>query len=333
MKARVTVRPPSKSKVPASTPASPEPRQRALTALASEVSHLGPDRRRNGSFSLHHQFSSSSLSTSRTALISPDLSPPSQSPIHNQNDFPSQEGLRPIKVKAKVSGLAKSNAADTSPVSPTLSLPPTRLTHTRSYVSASHIQIPKPPSPAPPENQFYPITTAVPSASPYRFASTRHSPPNHQHQYRPFLPSEDSFIGYGRPTFTPKTDLTSIALPPQSPPTSTVSFSSHSSLSYNTEASADLPRKFSTFGRSKQQPQAHTRRSSVLSVPDGHTNGMIARVDAPFSRDNQEVDGETDGDSDGSEHKVKAEAKSNRKVFHCYLFKSKMTSNRQNPDR
>jgi hypothetical protein len=40
----------------------------------------------------------------------------------------------------------------------------------------------------------------------------------------------------------------------------------------------------------------------------------MSRADAAVNWDSQEVDGETDGDSDSSEHKVKAEAKSNRKV-------------------
>jgi len=37
-------------------------------------------------------------------------------------------------------------------------------------------------------------------------------------------------------------------------------------------------------------------------------------VDVPVNRDDQDVDGETDDDSEASEHKVKAEAKSNRKI-------------------
>ena len=41
---------------------------------------------------------------------------------------------------------------------------------------------------------------------------------------------------------------------------------------------------------------------------------MIPRVDISVKQDGQEEDGETDSDSEGPEHKVKAKAKSNRKV-------------------
>ena len=245
------------------------------------------------------------------------MSPVKSSPsLPSANGLQSQAGLRPIKVKSKISGLAKYSAVNTGAISPTPSISSPRLTHSRSHitsVSASHILTTKPPSPVSPEEQFYPITTAVRAASPYRFATTRNGPPNNQHHYRPFLPNDDQFINYSRPTSAATADTTTVTLPPQSPPTSALSFSSHSSVSYNTETSAESLGNFSALGsRARPLPQAHRRRSSVLSAFDDHASGMIPMVEVPSG---QEMDGETDGDSAGSAHKVKAEAKSNRKVL------------------
>lgn len=299
VKARVTIHQNPKSNTITS---SPEPRQRSFTAVASDASEANHERQRSGSFSFHHEFSSSSLGISPT---SPTTSSSSQNP---------QLGLQPIKVKSKVSRLAKSNSADTtSPVSP-LSSP--RLTHSRSRVpsiSASHIQFSKPPSPAPPEQQFYPITTAVPAASPYRFVTTRQNN-NQHHRYQPILPNDDHFVTHSKRS---QADPTVIPLPPQSPPTSALSFSSHSSLSYNTETSAENLRTFSALGlRTNQQRQGHGRALSVRSSLDGPVDGAIPRVDLPMNQDDHFEGGETEDDSEGSERKVKAEAKTNRKVFY-----------------
>ena len=304
MKARVTVHSPAKS-----TASPPDSRQRAFTAVASDVSQANDERRRSGSFSLNRRLSYSSLGTSN--LIPSATSSPSQSPVLPQNHFPSQTGLGPIKVKSKISGLAK--PAD-SPLVPSLSS--TRVTHRVPSVSASHIQVSKPPSPAPTEHQIYPITTPIPTANPYRFATTRHSPPNNQHHhYQPFLSNDDHAINYNRQTSGPTVDPTVIPLPPLSPPTSAVSFSSHSSLSYNTETSAESPRTFSALGSPVSRPlQGHLRGSSVRSTSGSLVDGGIRRVDVSGTNDSQEVNVDTDGDSEAPEHKVKAEAKSNRKV-------------------
>lgn len=312
VKARVTVHTPSKSTDAVSTPSSPESRQRAFTAIGSDVSRSNHDRQRRGSFSLHHTYSSSSLNASHT-FTSPVTSP-SQLPAV---DYP-QSGLGPIKVKAKISGLAKSTTDNASSLSFS---PSTRPTHSRTRApSISSSIVTKSASGSPPtsDQQVYPITTGVRAASPYRFATSKHSPPSNQHHYRPFLPSDEQLGNRNKPGLGVKVDPAAIPLPPLSPPTSAVSFSSHSSLSYT---STDSPRSFSTIA-SRVSPQAHShkRELSIRSTPDDAANGVVLKADVSVhDDDNLDNDGEAEGKFGSAERKVKAEAKSNRKVRVVYI--------------
>lgn len=312
VKARVTAHTPSKSTDNVSTPSSPESRQRALTAIASDASRSNHDRRRRGSFSLHHTYSSSSLNTSNIFVVSPVTSSPNRSPVV---DNP-QTGPGAFKIKSKISGLAKSPADNVSSLSPS---PSTRPTHSRTRapsISSSVITKSISASPSAPDQQFYPITTAVRAASPYRFATSKYSPPTNHHHYRPFLPNDEQPGNYNKPSLGAKVDPAAIPLPPLSPPTSALSFSSHSSLSY-TSTSTDSHRSISTIG-SRVNPQArgHKRELSIQSTSDDPANGVIPKMDVSVLSDSVDGDGEeTDGESGGSERKVKAEAKSNRKVL------------------
>lgn len=68
-----------------------------------------------------------------------------------------------------------------------------------------------------------------------------------------------------------------------------------------------------------QQALGHKRGLSLRSVPDDAMNGVAPRFEVPVRRDSLDVDADSDGDSGGSEHKVKAEAKSIRKVHYSYF--------------
>jgi hypothetical protein len=176
---------------------------------------------------------------------------------------------------------------------------------------------------------IYPITTAVPAASPYRFtqsrpptvrnpppaaASTFHqslSSPTNDHRPSPRL---DNIV-------VPKVDPTFIPLSPHSPPTSALSFSSKSSsLSHSsaslTAGSSDSRLSPVIIKQPLQNGNAEHLRSSLDSLV------MYTSFNSGDDGDSGH-DRETDGEigSNNEDRKVKAEAKSNRKVgFLCRPF-------------
>lgn len=305
----------------ASVPASPEARQRANTAVQADAALANHIRRRSGSYSLHRTFSSSSLRTPG------NVSPAPSSPSPPNYEPPTKSNFGPIKIKAKVSGLAKSTVVEppaSIASSPSLPfLPSARQAHTRARapsISKSSVGV-RQASPSPPasvKQQFYPITTAVPAANPHRFATTRLSPPPPQtRQTRPFLnASDDRFVNYNRPAAQAKVDPAAIPLPSQSPPTSAVSFSSRSSVSHNTETSAEGPHNFATLGaRINPHIFGHKRASNGQWSLEKLPNASSLTVDIPLEKEGSDEDRTTDGVSEGPDHlKVKSEAKSHRKV-------------------
>ncbi|KZP29008.1 hypothetical protein FIBSPDRAFT_239146 [Athelia psychrophila] len=90
----------------ASVPASPEAQQRANTAVPADAAFANHIRRRSGSISLHRTFSSSSLRAPG------NVSPAPSSPSPPNHPPPTKSNFGPIKVKAKVSGLAKSSVVE-----------------------------------------------------------------------------------------------------------------------------------------------------------------------------------------------------------------------------
>lgn len=123
---------------------------------------------------------------------------------------------------------------------------------------------------------FYPITTATPAANPYRYA-----------------PPRPSVTKLGSPFSTLRVDLNT---PPLSPPISSVSFSSHSSA---VSHGAGSPAAKDGTSSPEYSPAAFTRTSSI----NGHHRSSSESLD---------IDEEEDVHN--AELKVKATAKSNRKV-------------------
>ncbi|KAI0257413.1 hypothetical protein BJV78DRAFT_1162466 [Lactifluus subvellereus] len=274
------------------------PRQRSLTSTAE----ASATRARSGSGSF--QPTSSAL----PSHLSPD-SPPT---------------CPAIRVKAKVSTVAKSNGFNTSPT-PASSLHPS----SPSYATTRPIETPSrtpsivdlngfissPPSPtiSTVPIAVHPITTPTSAANPHRYAP-RVAPSQASARFQSLSPPGsrdlDNDVHF---RVTPKVDPAAIPLLPQSPPTSTVSFSSQSSQ--NTQSSG-------ISGSTAPTPNSHIHsttlttgeRGSPAFSPGPGSDVFDDLCDPSLSRHalrNPAAYADQLGDSD---RKIRAEAKSNRKI-------------------
>ena len=218
-------------------------------------------------------------------------------PLHHALSFSSlQPSLKPsdaspsIRVTSKVTRVVKSGA---SPGTPSQSSSTTKPRHVRTGSASSIVTTTTTTTTSPPPT-FYPITTASPAANPFRYAPPR--PP----AYQPVTPTGTTF----------KPDP--IVSRPHSPPASAVSVSSRSSVSYSSpvshKAAADgfiIQRDVSSTSSSEPSPITLSNVAAPL------ING---RHERHSSSDSHDYDWGDDDDGYGDEHKVKAAAKSNRKV-------------------
>ncbi|OBZ80011.1 hypothetical protein A0H81_01571 [Grifola frondosa] len=164
----------------------------------------------------------------------------------------------------------------------------------------------------------------------HRFATTRESRTYPQHS---FSPNDDLAISYGAHVITAKVDPATIPLPPQSPPTSTLSFSSRSSASrssvsydYSDVTHSTAPTLNSLpNGHSHGRGHGHVRQASRTSLPQSSPDEIATRPEPPSVGESSLSDGELlddvdaellelEEDSDDSDRKMKAKAKSNRKI-------------------
>ncbi|KAA1468110.1 hypothetical protein DENSPDRAFT_833316 [Dentipellis sp. KUC8613] len=292
-------------------------RQRSLTASPSHPSFMTQSRTRRGSGSLHPNDlppspSSSSLSFSSNADRSSSPSPGAA-----------------IRVKAKISGLAKSSApssplSDVHPASSPYAT--TRPIHHRtrapSISSMSLLSAPSSPQVSP-KPMAYPITTTVPAANPHRYAPPRPSPPTSNFSHLPAAAvDDDTGVQYNARIInaTPKADPANIPLPPTSPPASTVSFSSRSSLS-----SASQNTQSSGFSRSTAPTLgSHVNGLGVIDRElDGSPNqqsaleSLVGILDSDSGQDaasNPRSPLQGESRPDDPDRKIRAEAKSDRKI-------------------
>jgi hypothetical protein len=307
-----SLKPPGAQSVP-TTPILGHKGVSALSAAESTSSGFDRLRPRTSSVSLQRSASISSLNSVRGPGSSRgvDVSPPSS--VLSGVDTPSHGGG--FKIKAKVTGLAK-NLESLSPggAEP---FPRARAPSMSSSGLSGLSSSSSPPPSTPPT--FYPITTATPAANPHRFLTTRinHSNQTHHHHYQPFISSsrDDSssrsttaastyggtygkYSGTGTPIarVSPGSskrcsvdiDPATIPLPPHSPPTSALSFSSKSSVSQQSSASRVV--------HDDHDSDSTNQSTSGLGMRSTHST--------------------TTGDElDGEERKHRAEAKTNRKVY------------------
>ncbi|KAF8665366.1 hypothetical protein AX16_000385 [Volvariella volvacea WC 439] len=297
-KARATViRSSLRPQTPESAPATPQSRHRP-TASELGIGRVTDPKPRN--VSLHHV---NSLSSLHVASVSSRPSSPTLPGADNNvcdNEIP-LAAPAPIRIKARVS-IIKSLQEPGLPSSPTQ---PHHPSGARSVSSSLRTRSPSisssvSASPAAP-NVFYPITTASPAANPHRYATPR--PAVRTQQLHP--QKEDLHVNSPRHSIiVAKVDPASIPLPPQSPSASAVSFSSRSSAS-----------------RSSVSHNAESdSQSSVSTSQNDHT--VVSSLSADKTRPHSKVASDHTGtesgldldDSDDEEYKVRAEAKSNRKI-------------------
>lgn len=284
-----------RSQTPNSAPNTPELRNRSLTTTSESAARYNDARTRQGSVSLHHAVSFSSLQVSNPSSISdsPRFFPYDQSTASDQENT-----IAPtIRIRSKVTGIAKSVSSDyPSNVSSTR----TPKSHSRTPSVTSNTSPSSPPIP-----QFYPITTATPAANPHRFATVRTSPPTSHPPYLPFLrPNGDHFINNAKINGA-KVDPTSIPLPPHSPPTSALSFSSKSSVS---QSSASYGGDSAVSSSSTHQELGSQQQLRAT------LDNLVHYTSINSPDDNWSGDSGQDGGDDTEGRKVKAEAKSIRKV-------------------
>ena len=150
--------------------------------------------------------------------------------------------------------------------------------------------------------QFYPITTATSAANPHRYNPNRPitSPISGQHVYQGLaLLNGSQTAPRARVNSIAKVDISAIPPPPLSPPTSALSFSSRSSVSQSSTSLVEGSPL--SYGRQDQRRESSATEMSK-PVPDVNVEDS---PEEPLS---------SGRDSADSELKVKAAAKSNRKV-------------------
>ncbi|KAF8167361.1 hypothetical protein B0H34DRAFT_13708 [Crassisporium funariophilum] len=287
----------SRSPTPVSAPGTPEIRHRSLTTSESG--------------SLHHAVSFSSFQPSDMTNVNMSARNrllPSKSVIglsdREQTSSPS------MRIRSKVSGMAKSASESPSLGSSSPLLPSTRPTQPHSRTPSVSSNTYQPPT-SPPQ-QFYPITTATSAANPHRFAQTRPvssrtSPTIVHSTFQSFSQPSDE-----RPRLyngVAKVDPAFIPLPPHSPPASAVSFSSRSSLSRSSATDSRLSPVTPQTPQIKDGNTDHLRSTldNLLQYSSMHSGEENYSGDSGQDRD-------TDGEIGDEGRKVKAEAKSNRKI-------------------
>ena len=218
-----------------------------------------------------------------------------------------QSSVSSSRIKAKVTGLAKAKANATPPSSsfPSFQPSPTASPFNEpSPTSLANQRMGRTPSISSLSNKeplFYPITTASPAANVHRFATVR-SPTSTRRPSNIFIPQEQT-------DHTPPihVDPALIPLPPLSPPSSTLSFSSHSSASRSSVSITS----HSTAPTFNAEFNNHIIDHSSPLGPNGSLNKPRSHS---FIVHDAKEDGFHITSGDEEERKMRAEAKSNRKV-------------------
>ncbi|KAF9502318.1 hypothetical protein BDN71DRAFT_30315 [Pleurotus eryngii] len=266
---------------------SSDTRQRAFTSVAaSDVGSRG----RNGSVSLQHAASFASLQRSQPGSRS--TSPVAPSPTDTLS------GMTGLKIKAKVSGLAKQTPVSgefspSSPPLPSIRAPPTRA-RAASITNMTFVSAP----PSPNSGFIYPITTATPAANPHRYAPARP-------HYQPF-----------RSPTSAKVDPASIPLPPHSPPMSSLSVSSKSSLSRSSvqyQISAESSTSHSDASTEHLQHHGKHDSNDYDERLRSTLDDLVRHVEMGDANNTSGESGDDDAVYD-DERKARAQAKSNRKI-------------------
>lgn len=281
---------------------------------------------------------SSELRPSKIAASSDALGPGprkrQQSPAlqPSRSELPSvavdEATSRPLRIRSKVTAMAKNNPELPSASSPATSTTSntTRL-HVKRFRAGSVSSSAASPL-ASSSTLAYPITTAVPAANPHRYTTPRSSrsglhssfsassspkPNGVTDDFRPFsrtsgFPSSrgSSYGSFGRAALS-SVDPTNIPPLPQSPPVSALSVSSRSSNLTHDSGTSPENSVISGGGGGVQKGRHH--------LPDLRTtlDNLIAYASSREDNDSP-VNGSFSPGSTAEEDEERAEAKSNRKV-------------------
>ncbi|KAH9064081.1 hypothetical protein EDB87DRAFT_1369257 [Lactarius vividus] len=275
-------------------------RQRSLTSTADASSARA--RRGSGSFQ----------PTPSTSSPSPHL------PLDGSSSTATSP---PIRVKAKVSSFAKSNGSSVPPI-PLNSLYPssppyatTRPIETRPRAPSvidfgGFVSTPSSPTTSAAPLAIHPITTTTSAANPHRYVS-RITPNQTMSRFQSLSPPGtrdlDNDLHF---RVAQKVDPAAIPLPPQSPPVSTLSFSSQSSQ--NTQSSC-------ASGSTAPTPSSHFLSTALTSGEQGSptlSSDSVLEVSGEPSYPNPSRGslGSPTAYPEDSDRKIRAEAKSNRKI-------------------
>ncbi|KAJ6575418.1 hypothetical protein B0H19DRAFT_642053 [Mycena capillaripes] len=276
-----------------SKPPVPRPRATVTRGVTARVAPQEPSRR--GSL-IGQPYASRSAESSSPATVSELL------------DLSDDEQPSPVVSPRITAKLSRRNSNEFPPSPP---LPPNSSLRAESHRPRVHSISSNASSSSAP---FYPNS---PPTNPHRFPAARASPPsNAGHYYQPF-PRDDA-SKYPRANGFAKVDPAAIPLPPHSPPTSAVSFSSRSSrspssVSYATESGTSqlsAPR----LGSSTRDAADSNMRSGLENLMN--FSGMLptAENDSDEDDDEQQQDDRELLRASTVERKVRAEAKSVRKI-------------------
>ncbi|KAL6303974.1 hypothetical protein BKA93DRAFT_314087 [Sparassis latifolia] len=277
-------------------------RQQALTIVSTETQ---PRRKaRNGSISSHVSHIPSPAHSTAPS--------PSHSPTSSRVGVSSEENGSPhagvtlgvVRVKSKISRLTEPGLPS-SPSSPPLAHRSAR------PASASNISL---SPPLPPANGY----SGTPSHAHQRFATTRESASQRVHAFQPFPANDDLVVKYGGYTVPTKLDPAEIPLPPQSPPMSTLSFSSRSSASRSSvscETQATDTSRNTAPASALKEPTCGAVSTSSQAVFLAAAASTPSPSEGGFDDDDVDdhVPAANSEDID-PDRKMKAEAKSNRKI-------------------
>ncbi|KAH9175501.1 hypothetical protein EDB89DRAFT_372184 [Lactarius sanguifluus] len=236
---------------------------------------------------------------------------------HLPLDGPSSTATSPpIRVKAKVSSFAKSNGSSVPPV-PFNSLHPssppyatTRPIETRPRAPSvidfgGFVSTPSSPTTSAAPLAIHPITTATSAANPHRYVSRINQTMTRFQSLSP--PGTRDLDNDLRFRVAPKVDPAAIPLPPQSPPVSTLSFSSQSSQ--NTQSSC-------ASGSTAPTPSSHFLSTALISGEQGSPtlSSDSASGEPSYPNPSRRSLGSPTAYPEDSDRKIRAEAKSNRKI-------------------
>ncbi len=292
----------------------PELRQRALTTTPGDSSAINSARARRGSLSSHVSSSPGHTST-RTAPPTPSSRPGTATANEESSSVVSGPGGLRVKSKVYSSVDHTSGPSQSLPASPSFS----RHTRPARVPSVSNLSL-SPPLRSATSNGTLSLS---PSTSGHqRFGSTHDT--QAQQPFRPFQPHIDLSGNYTNHLPSTPIDPAHIPLPPHSPPSSTLSFSSRSSAS-RSSVSCDTR---SSEASGSTAPTLHSRvngynhANEIKHVRSRSNNDASGIQLSPLSRepsqdsaaDNESDDDDDGHDSDDPERKLKNEAKSIRKV-------------------